>query len=239
MDFKWLEKDELWNKYKVFGSFYNIKLNENKIIQCRNDLRIYDKSYFEEHSINENPQLLVIMMNPGNSLPLDKQYEIPCYTQGEAINEIPKTPNVETVPDATQYQIMRIMYNMGYNYVKVINISDLRNPLSNNFLREIKEINQLHPIHSLFYKDRETELLRIFTNLDDKSIILKAWGISAVNQCSVFKQLVKNCLESLPNNQPHLGLQGETFYHFRHPLPFPPWNKKKQLKWLQGISKHF
>jgi len=242
MEFNWIDKIELTQKYNVFGRFYNIELTKNEdegIIKCRNDLQISDKSYANEFGTEGKPQLLMIMMNPGTSEPADPNYIIPSYKSKDAPTLIRKTEMVETVPDETQYQIMRIMSNMGYKHARVINISDLRNPISNNFASELKKIHNLDTVHSIFSEKREKELTEVFSNLNKDSIIFKAWGISIVNNCTSFEELVKKCLLALPTSQKQLGLMGESNHHFRHPLPFPPWSEKSLKKWLLDAGSLF
>ncbi|RGO16718.1 hypothetical protein DXB28_20635 [Bacillus cereus] len=135
---------------------------------------------------------------------------------------------------------MRIMRNMGYTHSRVINISDLRNPISTQFKQELKEVHTLGSIHSIFSELRKEELTDVLSNLKDDSIIFKAWGIDIVNKCSTFKNLVNKCIISLQTiNQQQNGLQGKSIYHTRHPLPFPSWSKKLQKTWLISAGRLF
>lgn len=240
MDFRWVEEEDLKQKYNVFASFYDVRL-QNIDIQCRNDLHIFDinsdidTSNFKEASI---PQLLMIMMNPGKSNPLNLNYTPDCYYESD-YHLIRETGYVETVPDKTQFQVMRIMYNMGYSHARVINISDLRNPISGEFKVELEGIHPLSAIHSLFSEQRRKELDSILSCLDEQSVIFKAWGIDIVNKSSIFKELVGKCLVSLPDSINNLGLQGKSIYHYNHPLPSPSWIDKFQKKWLENAGQLF
>lgn len=239
LEFRWIEKEELMQKYKVIGSFYNVLLTPTQTIQCRNSLHIYDKEHKDIYETENRPELLVIMMNPGNSEPLDPNYKIPIYTGKNVPNKIRETNNVETVPDPTQYQIMRIMWNMDYSHAQIINISNLRNPISSNFTKQLNLVHPLNDIHSIFSNKRRHELTDIFLNLRNNTIILKAWGIAIVNNNTYFKGLVETCLHSISTNQKHIGLKGESNLHFRHPLPFPSWIPNKQKEWLINIGTLF
>lgn len=70
--------------------------------------------------LNE-PDLMVVMMNPGSSYPLD----------GIDNNSIPS----EADPDTTQQQIMKVMDAALFNYARILNLSDLRTPDSNELYR--------------------------------------------------------------------------------------------------------
>ena len=42
-------------------------------------------------------------------------------------------------PDVTQYQVMRIMAEMGWDHVRIVNLSDIREPKSIKFFKRVKE----------------------------------------------------------------------------------------------------
>ncbi|MRS25591.1 hypothetical protein [Bacillus sp. RIT694] len=235
MEFNWIEEEYLQQKYQVLGSFYNVELS-NRTIKCRNDLHILDKD-FTDYDSNLKPDLLMIMMNPGKSTPADADYIPPCYSTENAPHLIKDTQKVETIPDRTQYQIMRIMWNMGYKHSRVINISDLRNPISTLFKRDLEQVHVLNSIHSIFSELRREELEGLFSELKDDSVVFKAWGIDIVNKSATFKNLVNKCIISLQTiNQQQKGLQGPSVYHTRHPLPFPYWSKNRQKIWLTNAG---
>lgn len=238
MSFDWIEKEDLIEKYHVFASFYNVRL-PGKIIECRNDLHIIDKTIGVSYSsTRKKPQLLMIMMNPGTSLPTNNDYIPPIYSESDS-PLIKETEKVETEPDKTQYQVMRIMWNMGFTHARVINISDLRNPQSSDFENNLKSVQPLTSIHSIFSEQRKDELSEVFSNLDDDAVIFKAWGIRIVDSCSIFKDLVSKCLINLPDSYIKLGIEGKTNYHYRHPLPFPQWSEKPQKEWLKAAATLF
>lgn len=58
------------------------------------------------------PDLMVILMNPGSSRPID----------GIDNNLIPS----EATPDATQYQIMDVMDLASLDFARILNLSDIR-----------------------------------------------------------------------------------------------------------------
>ena len=101
---------ELTKKYYVCGSFYNLKLDDGNILPCRNDLQILDKEFYSKciNITNQEPDALVIMMNPGSSRPKYKDYKVPLFNSNNLSKNLLKNYRVITKPDNTQYQIMRV-----------------------------------------------------------------------------------------------------------------------------------
>jgi len=72
------------------------------------------------------PDAIFIMMNPGSSRPLE---EVDNVVSEDNINKL-EISLVPTKPDTTQYQVMRVMHYCNWNHVRVLNISDMRDPKS-------------------------------------------------------------------------------------------------------------
>jgi len=107
----------------------------------------------------EKPDLMVVMMNPGSSTPLaggdDGQME------------------VAAKPDETQRQVMRVMERRGFKYARILNLSDLRNPSSTDFMSTIKSLDYAGIHHSIFGPQREND----FDSLFVQSVpVILAWG---------------------------------------------------------------
>ncbi len=215
-----ISNDRLLERYAVEGSFYQLKLRDGITkISCRNDLHIIDKAHQQENGDNSKAQLLMIMMNPGKSRPL-RQTSISEYDRVHAASAIHETPYVDTLPDDTQYQVMKLMWNLNLKHARVINISDIRNTKSKHFALQVDEITELDDIHSIFSPERREELLEVFEQLEENAVIFKAWGKTIVDQSNHFRELVKNyCLPSLPEGVSQVGIQGNSRLHFSHPLP--------------------
>ena len=91
--------------YLVTGFFYEIeKFKFRKYLNIK-----------KENSSLQEPDLMVVMMNPGSSEPYQ-------------INQINK--ECITKPDNTQYQIFKIMEEFDFRYARILNLSDFRNPKS-------------------------------------------------------------------------------------------------------------
>ncbi len=88
------DEDNLDTKFEVTGHFYEL---------CGYKFRKYLDIKCSETS-KTKPELMVVMMNPGSSYPLD----------GIDNNSVPS----QAVPDKTQYQIMKVMNNVSIDYAR-------------------------------------------------------------------------------------------------------------------------
>ena len=75
-------------------------------------------------------------MNPGGGKPKNQVKSNP-IVNADTIDDLNKIELVETVPDITQNQVMKIMDAKKWNRVKVINLSDYREPKSFDFYNMI------------------------------------------------------------------------------------------------------
>ena len=224
---------ELKQYYHCLGFFYTLMLQNGNRVPCRSVLEILKTETFTEippeNTAPSHSDALVIMMNPGSSRPLFPNPTGPIVTSGE-IGKI-KHPNllVPTVPDPTQYQIVRLMAEQNWHHVRVVNLSDIRNANSNNFIKIVSQLNQLPDgtTHSLFSPERETELdFRIRMN---RGPVIAGWG-----QTPKLEPLAENCVRSM-GKQHLFGVQAPG-----HPLRFAhpsPRNHAQKLKWLAEMNR--
>lgn len=84
----------------------------------------------------DEPDLMVVIMNPGSSFPLD----------GIDNNTVPS----EAEPDATQQQIMKVMDAAGFDYARILNLSDFRTSDSSELYRLLKSDECSLVEHSIF-----------------------------------------------------------------------------------------
>lgn len=160
----------------------------------------------------EQPDLMVIMMNPGSSKPL---------------NEIDDS-DTETLakPDVTQNQIMQIMLNGKFKYARVLNLSDLREPKSKIFYNKIKELDKLNISHSIFQEDRINDFNKLWVS---NVPVIFGWGVNPN-----LKSLALKAIEKTKVSNP-IGFQKPNFpWAYYHPLP--P-NTNKQREWVKNICK--
>lgn len=231
---KFIGAEELKKKYFVCGSFYNLKLDENNPLPCRNDLQILDKEFYSKciNIANHEPDALVIMMNPGSSSPKDKNYEIPPFNKLNLSRNLLKNLRVPTKPDNAQYQVMRVALKRRWKYIRVINLSDIREPKSNQFGQILKNLKNITngKLPSIFCKDRVEEINKIFNSLDANTPVILAWGTK-----SFLEDYAKMCLKCLPSNRKVIGIPyKKSDYLYYHASP--PIQKFKE-EWLSNIIK--
>ena len=166
-------------KYQVKGRFY-VLTSSNLTTKCRSLLTITDMT------TTNNKKLLVIMLNPGSSRPLDNEY----LETEILVTEIADLNNVSLIdakPDATQYQIMRVMNELKYSYADIINLYDIREPKSSLLFGNAKK-GKLQNEASIFSDTRHSELHNYFTT--DTTVIL-AWGNAKPIQNTEIKAIDK------------------------------------------------
>lgn len=202
--------NELNTIFEVTGHFYQTKICGVQE-KCRSLLEIKRKNRTTDSS-----DLLIIMMNPGSSKPIEEN-NVSHWVIGTPKKLIP------TLPDTTQYQIMRVMDKVGLNYAKIINLSDLRTSKSAVFYQKVATYSTDHS-HSIFDDTREREIIELL-KLDIP--IVCAWGLS--RDLLPLVNLVSPKLVRYPIH----GLKGnEEDFLFRHPLP-QRWNLQKE--WIEKI----
>ena len=193
---------ELLCEFDVFGHYYTKDTqNNNRFRRC---LEIVSKG---SGVIVGSPELLVVMMNPGSSKPMDEAHW--------QVNGL-----VPAWPDKTQYQIMRVMHRCGIKTTRVINLSDLCEPNSHRF---IAAISTLPTEHSIFAEERDNELAAVSAGC---GAVVSAWGVDpklpstrAVNWLKQF-----DAVQYRYPNKANYPL---------HPLPR---NAKAQEQWVDNIS---
>lgn len=187
--------------YEISGYYY-----QEKGLSFRKYLNI-------KHKLRENdlPDLMVIMMNPGSSQPIDENENGRVETKAK--------------PDPTQTQIIRVMEKLNFRYARILNLSDLREPKSTDFYKKINSVNESGIIHSIFHENRVNE----FNELYVKGIpVIYAWGIN--------KKLIHlaKCAIKATEAESSFGWRKPKFdFAYYHPLPR---SYKKQKEWYEAIE---
>ena len=183
------------DNYEVRGCFYRLNgLNCRKYLDIR-----------RRNSDLQKADLLVVMMNPGNSRPVDGKYVM--HRKAEAI------------PDRTQEQIMRLMKNCEFEYSRILNLTDIQETKSKKLFRTLADIKKKNLAHSIFDPRRKEELNEL---IPKNASIVFAWGV-AEELTELAQQAVKRFA-----GKSVCGLQkdvGKTAYY--HPLP-PSYYKQKE-----------
>ncbi|GAB3333254.1 hypothetical protein GCM10027429_13620 [Marivirga atlantica] len=188
--------------FDITGYFYQIGN-----LKCRKYLNIKKKN-----TKIRKPDLMVVMMNPGGSKPIDG------IDNGK--NEVP------TIPDQTQDQIMRVMENCEFNYARILNLSDVRITPSEAFYNILTDLKEKQIPHSIFDNKREQDFKELFV----KNIpTIFAWGVG-----KDLTELAKIAIKKIGIKNP-IGIeQNDRDYAYYHPLPR---NNNDQIKWVDGITK--
>lgn len=220
---------ELKNNFVVVGNFYDLEIEPEQIIPCRNVLEIYAKEYYRtlDHDGSlffGEPDALFIMMNPGSSEPKQDGFIPPVLSAADLSNQLLGQQIVIAKPDTTQYQLMRLMVKMNWQHVRVLNLSDIRQAKSIEFIKQVRRLD--NPIHSIFSPERSRELSCATKNLRPKAPIVCAWGVN-----EKLRDLSILCRQSIPSDRIVGIYHSEGLY--RHPLPSLV---RSQAEWLDNIT---
>lgn len=188
-------------KFEVTGLFY--ESNGYKLRKYLDIKRV-------DVALNE-PDLMVVMMNPGSSYPLD------------GIDN--NSASSEAEPDTTQQQIIKVMDAAAFNYARILDLPDLRTPDSSELYRFLKSEESSAVEHSIFSPNRKFELAQLFVH---GIPVVFGWG---VNQALI--PLAKQAIEALCIDNPLGILKPNTRYSYYHPLPRI---YAKQLEWVQHVT---
>jgi hypothetical protein len=221
---------ELKKRFTCYGHFYELELMNGEKAKCRSVLEIVDATIPQEDpsAISAmTPDVVVIMMNPGSSRPKVDGHTDEVIGYPRSGNPLQKGL-VLTQPDNTQYQVMRVAVFRGWNHIRVLNLSDLRDPKSGSFLQKVDALGGIMGghVHSLFCPERVEEC-RLSLARKTSTPILLGWG-----QDLGLLPLVEQCLKQI-EGEPVVSVSSDV-----HPLlsahPSPMLQKKK-LQWLETI----
>lgn len=174
-----------------------------------------------------NPDVVVIMMNPGSSRPKEEGHV-------DAVIEYPRVGNplekelVLTQPDNTQYQIMRVAVSKGWSHIRIVNLSDLRDPKSGSFLQRVGGLTGIMGghVHSMFCDERAEECRRSLLRKTPTPIVL-GWG-----QDRGLLPLAEQCLQRIEGEPTATVASAVHPFLNAHPSPMM---QKKKLEWLETI----
>lgn len=229
---RFIPAEELKSKFHVFGHFYSVQFAPKKVVECRSVLEIVEAAAVPKKTdalSNRRPDAIFIMMNPGSSRPL---IEVNNRIHAKAIHKLSMSL-VPTMPDITQYQVMRFMHYCEMRHVRVLNLSDLRCPNSPEFFKQFKSLEEdfSFDAHSVFSDRRSDELALKLTNHSAISVI-RAWGVSPH-----LDSLIDRCISKLTKANAIRRLMKEgTTNKFLHPLPSL---QMQQVLWVNRMVEQF
>lgn len=221
---------ELKKQFTCYGHFYEMVMMNGERALCRSVLEMVDGSVDLEHPSDISllvPDVVVVMMNPGSSHPrdiyhMDGEIEYP-QQKGNLRKEL-----VLTQPDNTQYQIMRIAVAKGWGHIRVLNLSDLRDPKSGSFLQRADALSGIigGHTHSVFCNERADECTHALTRKSGPPIML-GWG-----QVLGLVPLAEQCMRRI-GNEPTCQVASEVHPVLNaHPSPML---QSKKLLWLESM----
>ena len=232
MEIEFAYAAELKKRFFCYGHFYELELVSGSRLPCRSVLEIVDVSVPREDPSaiwGMEPDAVAVMMNPGSSHPKDSGYRPASLTYPRPAGRAGEKELVLTQPDNTQYQIMRVAVSKGWRHVRVLNLSDLRDPKSAGFLRRAGELARLPDgrFHSVFCREREPELRHALRRRRSTPILL-GWGRDAG-----LLPLAERCLKTLAAEPTVCVPAVEHPSLNAHPSPML---QRKKLEWLERIS---
>ncbi len=228
---EFIPAEQLKKYFEVFGHFYSVDLKSGEKIDCRSVLEIVTKQRKPSDIgllLDNSPDAIFIMMNPGSSRPL---VEVNNFISEDLINQL-EVSLVPTKPDTTQYQVMRVMHYCGWHHVRVLNISDMRDSKSGSFVERYSDIENRtgFSAHSLFADNRSVELRRKLNQKPEATIVC-AWGVS-----SDLDPLIERCLSKVAGTLKLTGLmKPSTENKYFHPLPTL---QKDKEQWITNLVTH-
>jgi hypothetical protein len=230
---------ELKKTFRCYGHFYRLHVEGIEPQLCRSVLEITslpreavgaksdpDDLFSAPGATRNLPDAVVIMMNPGSSRPIEEG-------DTDSLLSMPlsagfQKPLVLTQPDNTQYQIMRIMVSKHWKHVRILNISDLRDPKSPSFIAKTKVLAKLPggEAHSLFSKVRKNERETMLRRKPGAPFII-GWG-----QDAGLIPLAKQCLSCIDGEKIVTVPAGNDPVLTAHPSPML---QSKKEEWLETI----
>lgn len=206
--------------FQCYGMFYDWRqdrsdFSKRALLDIR---RAYADYEFNSDQIrSSSPNAVVVMMNPGSSVPLSG------YIGAEWSGQL-----VPTKPDPVQYQIMRLMIATGWCHVRVVNLADVRAKKSADLYALISEGNDLAALGAIF----ENASFVTPEAVIGAAPVICAWGLD--KRLSALARTADAWLHARGN--PLLGVRGLTteFPAWRYPKPVGSW--KLATVWLEALK---
>lgn len=201
--------------FSVEAAFYKLQTGERTHL-CRSQAAIRRRG-----TRGDGVDALFVLLNPGKCLPVDGEDSILLLT-GEA----DKLPLLPATPDNTMLQLMRLMERMNWNWVEVINLTDIRTEKFADY-NEGQEFMKRYgdSRHSIFSIDRYPELLDVVERADS---VIAGWGTKpAIGKAAEEAHTI------LSELAPVYGVAYENHPLYYHPFP---WLQAKCIKWLDDME---
>lgn len=217
-------------RFAVLGLFYNMTIG-GAVWSCRSILELIAHDLVPagdpSHVLDRRPDVLVVMMNPGSSRSVDPGHAPPLVTGPDTLKDVRRL--VATVPDTTQYQVMKVMAARGWRHARVLNLSDLRETKSPNLFKHVAALAALPngDAHSIFSDTRRDELLCRIGPAEASPPVILGWG-----RHKTLFPLADKCLAAL-EGRAMVGVQTpEGPLAYAHPSPMM---QKAKDAWIERI----
>ena len=224
---EFLYASALKKRFACYGHFYAWRVGAEEHA-CRSVLEIVDgqvDASDPNRLWERRADAVVVMMNPGSSRPLSGGWETEVRTYPEV--NLKEKVMVLTQPDNTQYQVMRVAVACGWSHVRVLNLSDLRDPKSGSFLERVNALEDdlRGGLHSLFSVERSRECaVGLRRHLEP---ILVGWG-----QDMGLVPLAEQCVNRL-DGAPMVGVESSIHPVLNaHPSPML---QRMKVAWLERM----
>ena len=198
-----------------YGDFYKLGC-----WPCRSMLEIVDREFREPNELLSHPaDIVVVMMNPGSSRP-ENDNNSPTRAPAQVGRGAQLT---RTCPDPAQTPTKELMRRKRFGHVRVLNLSDVREP--NDFPKLVAS-GSLPTGHSMFCEERRAELE---ARLNARSaVVVVGWGYDYR-----LMQLANAAYDALVSRERKVhGWQIRP--GFAHPSPRVH-TKAKSKEWLDGV----
>ena len=224
----------LLSHFAVWGKYYDLSMvnaaGKTKIQPMRSRLELFSHTISPADAIRRTPDAVAVMMNPGGSQPLsditDLQHQHPDFAGYYPAR-----------PDTTQYQIMRVMQRVGWQHVRVLNLSDFRAPKSADFVRFLGEYDAVLPknssqnCHSIFDAAQADELSAA---IGECTQFILGWGVNiafaplAQRVLARLGQIPTAIIYGLKSNNAGMDCM------YKHPLPLA--QPLAQRAWVEAVA---
>jgi hypothetical protein len=123
---------------------------------------------------------------------------------------------------------MRVAVRRGWKHIRVLNLSDLRDPKSGSFLQKADALSQLMGghVHSIFCRERSAERAHALKRKSATPILL-GWG-----QDAGLLPLAGQCMKCLAGEETRTVPSGIHPLLNAHPSPML---QAKKLQWLETM----
>lgn len=195
VEMEFIYKRDLDQQYTVKASFYYRNIDGEQVL-CRRAADIKSIDYKDE-----TVAAYFIMMNPGKC----KSYDVTRIIKGENDDVI----FGEATSDPTMARVMNIMKELGWKYIRILNMSDIVEPNSPSANAKIKKIiEQGYNEHCIFVESRREELDSL---TKEDAVYVLSW--STGEEINHYVSLAMRFLEG----KTYIGVQNKCgkYYHVK------------------------